>query len=243
MSTVEELKMQRRQIKGSITRHETAVNRFKNTDDVLLLEIRLAELTDNFKTYNEIQGKIEILQEASDANYSINLEAENDEDRDKVETQYFNLVTKIKPIFLKLRTGINSENKDVTTASSPTIINITKNGNSQESVTNLKPLPLPTFSGKHSEWINFYESFTSLVDNDASISDIRKFHYLRSCLKDEAFRTIESLPISSGNYENAKKLLQKRFKNTRLIVTEHVTNILNIAPVTRPSVCDTYLIR
>ena len=112
MSTVEELKMQRRQIKGNITRHETAVNRFKDTDEVLLLEIRLAELTNIFKTYNEIQGKIEILQEASDANYAANLEAENDKDRDKVETQYFNLVTKIKSIFLKLRMGTNSENRE-----------------------------------------------------------------------------------------------------------------------------------
>ncbi|KAJ3655778.1 hypothetical protein Zmor_014891 [Zophobas morio] len=110
MSTVEELKIQRKQIKGSITRHETAVNRFKDTDDVLLLEIRLAELTNLFKTYNEIQGKLEMLQEASDENYANNLESENDKERDKVETHYFNLVNKIKSILLTLQLDTSGEN-------------------------------------------------------------------------------------------------------------------------------------
>jgi hypothetical protein len=80
---------------------------------------------------------------------------------------------------------------------------------------NLKHLPLPTFTGKYGEWFTFYESFKCLVANNANISEIRKFHYLRGCLKDEALRAIESLSISGDNYVNAIELLRKRFENKR----------------------------
>ncbi|KAH0807440.1 hypothetical protein GEV33_015351 [Tenebrio molitor] len=84
---------------------------------------------------------------------------------------------------------------------------------------NLKPLPLPIFT----------------VGDDANISDICKFHYLKGCLKEEALRAIESLSISGENYMNAINVLRKRFENKRLIVNQHVTNILNIQPLLKSS--------
>jgi hypothetical protein len=100
---------------------------------------------------------------------------------------------------------------------------------------NLKPLPLPTFTGKYGEWFTFYESFKCLVANNANISEIRKFHYLRGCLKDEALCAIESLSISGDNYVNAIELLRKRVENKRLIVQEHVSNILSMSPILKSS--------
>jgi hypothetical protein len=54
-------------------------------------------------------------------------------------------------------------------------------------------------------------------------------------LKDEALRAIESLSISGDNYVNAIELLRKRFENKRLIVQEHVSNILSMSPILKSS--------
>ncbi|XP_036340244.1 uncharacterized protein LOC118749546 [Rhagoletis pomonella] len=47
----------------------------------------------------------------------------------------------------------------------------------------LPKMELPTFSGDSTEWIGFFDAFSSLVDCDAALSNVQKLHYLRSCLK------------------------------------------------------------
>ncbi|XP_063921279.1 uncharacterized protein LOC135136082 [Zophobas morio] len=230
---LDELKTQRKVIKYSITRHQTAVNAFKEGSNVVTLETRLSDLSELFKKYNAIQSDIESLQfkELSDRDDfdEAAWDAGNDKERTGVENQYYEVVAKIKTFLLKTDTCTGP-------GGSTTVININKSASdSNENVTNLKPLPLPVFSGKLSEWYNFYDSFKSLVHDDKTISDIRKFHYLRGCLKDEALRAIESLTISNDNYVTALELLIKRFENKRLIVNEHVLNILNITPLMKSS--------
>ncbi|KAF2889828.1 hypothetical protein ILUMI_16345, partial [Ignelater luminosus] len=74
----------------------------------------------------------------------------------------------------------------------------------------------------------FFDSFKVLVHEDETLSKIKKFHYLRGCLKDDALRAIESLSVSNDNYDSAIELLKRRFENERLIVQEHVTNTRNV---------------
>lgn len=232
---VEDLKLQRRIIKSAITRHQNAVNQFSEGDDVLTIESRLADLTDLFKKYDTVQSEIEILKfkDALEANPQLDdtaFDAENEKERLHVETQYYSTISKIK--------GILSSNNQTNSVAGPstTVININKSDIADNTnMTQLKPLPLPTFTGKHTEWYTFYDSFKSLVGDDKSISDIRKFHYLRGCLKDDALRCIESLSVSNANYTSAISLLENRFANKRLIVQEHVTNILNIPSLVKTS--------
>lgn len=113
--------------------------------------------------------------------------------------------------------------------------NVTNNAVHNNAVQSAKPqfnvkLPeinLPTFSGKHTEWLPFFDVFQNLIHNNQSLDDCQKFHYLKSCLKGDAVRAVESLPISSSNYQTAWSVLQKRYKNTRLIIQAHVQAILN----------------
>lgn len=50
------------------------------------------------------------------------------------------------------------------------------------------------------------------------LSNIQRFHCLRSCLGDKSLKIIESLGFAAQNYNNVCKLLCDRFDNSQLIV-------------------------
>jgi hypothetical protein len=216
-----DLKLNRRNIKSSIIKLQNGISNSEN--DIYQLQTDLETVTDLFKQYNSVQFEVEKIQFSQEGSDEQALEQESDKERGKIETQYRAIVSKIKSLLV-----CNNSS-----SSTSTVINITNDGGAgarkMNDNINLKPLPLPIFTGKHSEWFAFYESFKCLVGDDANISDICKFHYLKGCLKEE------SLSISGENYMNAINVLRKRFENKRLIVNQHVTNILNIQPLLKSS--------
>jgi hypothetical protein len=99
----------------------------------------------------------------------------------------------------------------------------------------LPVLELPTFSGNYRDWLSFRDTFTALIHDSNLYTSIEKFHYLRSCLKDEALKAIESIAVSEANYEVAWETLITRFENKRLIIQEHAYAIINLPPLVKNS--------
>jgi hypothetical protein len=58
---------------------------------------------------------------------------------------------------------------------------------------------------------------------------------LPSCLSGEALRAVESLTVSSENYNVAWDILKKRFCNKRLIVHDHIIAITKAPQVIKAS--------
>lgn len=87
---------------------------------------------------------------------------------------------------------------------------------------NLPKLSLPIFLGSFDAWLGFRDSFNSMVHNNSRLPDIFKFHYLKSCVKDEAAEVIASLETSNENYSVAWNLLTKRYDNQKFIVENHI---------------------
>jgi hypothetical protein len=96
-------------------------------------------------------------------------------------------------------------------------------------------LNLKTYDGSYKEWLNFENSFKSVIGENKNLNKCQRLQYLKSVLRNEALRAIESLPITDENYTIAWEALEKRFKNTRLIVEDHVLAILNAAPILKTS--------
>ena len=90
---------------------------------------------------------------------------------------------------------------------------VTEDSQTSTSGLKLPKLSLPTFTGKYSEWTPFSDTFNSTVDSNHTLSN-----YLKSSLKNEPARLLSHLPTSSANYEVAKKLLQDRYANKRMII-------------------------
>ena len=83
----------------------------------------------------------------------------------------------------------------------------------------LPKLVLPTFSGNILEWPDYWERFTSAVDDRPHLSDVSKFNYLKSTLSGSAAKSIKSIAVTSTNYLLAKKTLLEKFGRPDEIVT------------------------
>lgn len=96
--------------------------------------------------------------------------------------------------------------------------------NSRRDLTQIKlpTLLLPNFNGEYDQWLNFYDTFKSLINDNESLTNIQSFHYLRSALKGETLLTIQSIEVSVENYEVAWGFLKDRFKNKPLTIHNHV---------------------
>ncbi|XP_025262293.1 uncharacterized protein LOC112637250 [Camponotus floridanus] len=81
--------------------------------------------------------------------------------------------------------------------------------------TALPRIKLPPFSGAYEDWPSFRDLFLSLVGENPSVSNIERFHYLRSCVKGSAEKLIRSLTVTSENYDRAWAILAKHFENKK----------------------------
>lgn len=105
------------------------------------------------------------------------------------------------------------------------------------SVVRLPPIDIKPFSSEYTEWLSFFNTFTSLVDKNPRYAnkDVDKLHQLRNALRGEAFDAIKTLPIVEQNYNVAIQTLKDMFENERIIIQHHVNNILNLPQVSRDS--------
>ncbi|XP_063545588.1 uncharacterized protein LOC134753595 [Cydia strobilella] len=99
----------------------------------------------------------------------------------------------------------------------------------------LPVISLPTFDGSYEHWLQFRDTFASLVHNSQEITSIQKFHYLKSSLKGNALLVIDSLEFSADNYAIAWELLLNRYDNSRLLVHNHVKALFSIQSLNKES--------
>ncbi|XP_066901783.1 uncharacterized protein [Halyomorpha halys] len=69
----------------------------------------------------------------------------------------------------------------------------------------LPRIPIPTFCGDLLKWSHFHYTFTSLIHDEPTLSNIEKFHYLIGALKGEAAAVISRFPVEGNSYELAWK--------------------------------------
>ena len=93
----------------------------------------------------------------------------------------------------------------------------------------LPKLELPKFSGDVTQWQSFSDRFNAIIDNRQDISDINKFSYLMSLLRDEAKACVQGLQLTADNYGTAKELLQKRFGRRETVVFGHIQKLLSMS--------------
>lgn len=101
---------------------------------------------------------------------------------------------------------------------------------------NLPKLNLPTFTGQPEHWVAFHSLFENTVHKNENISNVEKFTYLLSSLSNEPLDMIKSLPLTNANYTIAWHIILKRYHNSRLLITLHVNNILDLPETTAPTV-------
>ncbi|XP_041978577.1 uncharacterized protein LOC121732692, partial [Aricia agestis] len=99
----------------------------------------------------------------------------------------------------------------------------------------LPKIDLPHFNGDYQHWLEFRDTYISLIHNNSSIQDINKFHYLRATLKGSAALVIKSIDFKADNYAIAWQLLTDRYNNERLLINNHVQALFNFELIPKES--------
>ncbi|KAK2559409.1 hypothetical protein P5673_018033 [Acropora cervicornis] len=92
----------------------------------------------------------------------------------------------------------------------------------------LPKLDFNKFSGELLKWQEFWDSFESAIHSNASLNPVEKMNYLRAKLEGEAEEVISGLTLTNANYEEAIRLLQKRFGQNEIIINAHYTSLMDM---------------
>lgn len=95
----------------------------------------------------------------------------------------------------------------------------------------LPKIQIPFFDGEYENWPSFYDLFQKVLHENSSLSDIEKMQYLKTHIRGEPSKLIQHLQISEANYETAWNLLQKRYQNSRLLLSKLIDKILDLPSI------------
>ncbi|XP_058828427.1 uncharacterized protein LOC131688257 [Topomyia yanbarensis] len=74
-----------------------------------------------------------------------------------------------------------------------------------------------------------------MIEKDASLTAIEKFHYLLTVLSKDARTLVESIEVTAANYEVAWTMLQERFENKKIIARTLMDGFLDAEPMRKES--------
>ncbi|KAE9521541.1 hypothetical protein AGLY_018067, partial [Aphis glycines] len=235
MSEISSLIKFRGQLKASVTRFLNFVT--KENVDVNEVHVRKEKIEGIWSEYERIQSAIEET-EGVEMN-------EQDKYREEFEDMFFKAVGIAKkltePVVNKKEAqpyhGIDEDRTCERNDRSIEMISDSKNNGRQISrpPIRLSALNVPTFSGEYNEWATFHDIFTSLIHNNADLSPVEKFFYLRSAVTGDAQNCIRCVETTSNNYEIAWNKLNKRYSNKKVLVQTHVKSMFELEPVTSES--------
>lgn len=95
----------------------------------------------------------------------------------------------------------------------------------------LPKLEVRKFGGNISEWQEFWDSFESAIDKNATLAEVDKFSYLRGLLVEPARSAIAGFALTSANYKAATDLLKKRYGKKTAIQRAYINDLLNMEPI------------
>ena len=207
-------------IRSRLTLFKNYIQKFKLNDSPSSLEIReitlrLSQIQELLTKFDSVQIEIEEL--------SSNLEEQMME-RDTTESEFYSQIALAQEII----DSVSSHKEDGNESTSSTSCN---NSNSIKFPT----INLPTFDGNYSKWLEFRDTFQSLINDNNSIAPINKFHYLRNSLSGSASTVIRSIEFTAKSYEYAWKALCDRYNNDNILVNNHFHALISINPLQRES--------
>ncbi|KAJ8724480.1 hypothetical protein PYW08_015954 [Mythimna loreyi] len=222
-----ELVTKRASAKGQITKFKNYLNNISKEDE--LSDIQLTELTLKLAKFEALSVRVDELQNDIEVLNPDNIDAEIDE-RDNIEKDIIVNIATAKNLLEMFSRKNESEQRrnSVHNASCCT--------DDHHSIgLRLPQIQIAKFNGEYFRWLEFRDTFESLIHNNDRISEINKFYYLNSYLEGNAARIVSNLEVSSKNYAEAWKLLCQRYNNNRILINHHLNSLLNIKPLPRDS--------
>ncbi|XP_011866768.1 PREDICTED: uncharacterized protein LOC105561415 [Vollenhovia emeryi] len=204
----------------------------KGKIDNAALKLRIARLTDLYHAFEEHNDELMILEPD---------EGHRNEFA-QVQQRFYDLAGKaeniLNPVNIpnadtgttddELRTGTSGDEPRIgTTSDEPRIDNGSNIAPVKKRRIKLPDAPLPTFNGKYENWLSFKNAFSNMIGSQTDLSDVDKLHYLKSALIEEAANKVKIFAVNGINYSNAWELLERSYEVKRVLVSRHLSLILN----------------
>lgn len=213
---MKKLVAKRGHLKAQLTRFSTFVNaNDDNPECVVELTRRMQKTEYIYERFMEIQADIELICDSK----------EQYAERVEFEDRFFDITSKATQMidaFDQKSRNVMQQVQQQQTLTQP------------QAVT-LPPVTIREFCGNYEKWTSFRDAYVSLIHNNTNLARIQKFFYLKSVLKDDALKIIESLEVSDVNYDTAWDLLNERFDNEKLIIKTHVKQIFSLPNIVKDS--------
>ncbi|XP_073949686.1 uncharacterized protein [Choristoneura fumiferana] len=211
----------RASLKCKLTNFKTFLTPYQSIKSLSELQIsevecRLSKIEDMYSVFDELQEQIEIESENPDEQYK---------ERTEFENQYYALLSCAREL---LRVQSKPDTKVLSEAGFSSCQH-------KNDLVRLPKINLPHFNGDYQNFLEFRDTFKSLIHNNDSIDNINKFHYLRASLQGSAALVIKSLDFKGDNYKTAWELLMSRYNNERLLVNNHVKALFSVDQIQRES--------
>ena len=203
--------------------HEIFVDDETNHSKVGQLKRRLQDV-------EQLKSEMENISLHYGANSIIITSEDENESDERVEYKFRDVLNQIFEVLGVYDDLVTKASSQLSSSSSTT------SHSNQNLNVKLPTIELPKFNGDYTEWASFFDTFSSLVGSNESLSNSQKLHYLKSCLEDEPKKTLESLKADNTNYAIAVKLLKDRYENKRFIINNHLKNIFSL-PFVNKSDC------
>lgn len=209
-----ELIKKRGSIKGRLTKFKKYIESFQgqslSVNQSAEIKLRMHAVMSLYAEFNKVQNRIEEVLPETQLDIQIDI-------RDGIESEYYSMMAQTQCMVMS-----------DTSSAHPPVNQVLQN-------VKLPTISLPTFDGAYEHWLEFRDTYLSLVHNCKEITNIQKFHYLKSSLKGSAELVIDSLEFSADNYDIAWELLLTRYNNSRLLIHNHLKSLFSIQSLPRES--------
>lgn len=214
----------RSSIKGRVTKFSNYVKLLCDSDRISAeqlseLSLRLERFRALFVQFDELQTQIEV---SNPTTMDVEIDV-----REEMEKEFCSLITKAQKV---LDEDQGFESKRSVSSDSSSHCSHSKDVNFR-----LPIIKIANFDGSYFKWLEFRDTFYSLIHSSDRIMPIHKFHYLNSYLEGEAAQVISNLEVSEANYSAAWRLICERYDNKRQLISNHLNSLSNVQPIGRES--------
>ena len=166
----EQLIRKRAVAKSMFTRTESFLQTGNTDSDEI--QVRLNKLPSILVKYEASQEELEACDDV-----------DHTEDRATFEQQYYEVEVKFNKLLRLSTPQLLSCLLDNVSEHGGSIVGSTHSSNTH---IKLPTIALPSFSGDHCLWLDFRDTFDSLIVQNSVLTDVQRLHYLLAALKGEA---------------------------------------------------------
>ena len=194
------------------------------------LEQLESNLKDNFNNLSEIDKEIMDALIANDFDEEECMKEA--EDCSEIQEKVTYTLICIKDVLRKHKSEVGGTSNSQERINSELNSSVASEGSvSRRLKVNLPGLELKRFTGKVTEWQEFWDGFNSAIHEDTELANVDKFKYLKSFVEEPASKVIAGIPLTDANYDIAVDLLHKRYGKISVLKRAHMNELINLQPV------------